>query len=111
MCHNCSVGGLTSAQAKMDPKRLLELERRMAAPREQPIVNNAVDDASLDAVQKEWQASESYSAALTLSRLSINGDSNCSIHHMGLRSLRMLRKRLVLDRSTLSKLGAVALLG
>jgi len=83
MCHNCSVGGLTSAQSKMDPKRLLELERRMAAPREQPIVNNALDDASLDAVQKEWQASKSYSAALKLSRLSINGERNCSIHHMG----------------------------
>lgn len=70
----------------MDPKRLQELDRRIAAPRDIPIDTNLstlADDASLDAVQKEWQASKTYGAALDLSRLSINGERNCSIHHAG----------------------------
>lgn len=69
----------------MEPKRLLELQRREAAPRDDgspSVINNAVDDASYDAVVQEWQASKTYSAALHLSRQSINGERNCSIHHL-----------------------------
>lgn len=83
MCQNCSFRQFSGAKSEMEPKRLLELQRRMAAPRETPVVNNAVDDESYNAVQQEWQASKSYSAALRLSRLSINGERNCSIHHLG----------------------------
>ena len=65
----------------MDPQRRQELEKRMNAPFIPD--DRGVDPITMEAGAREWYALQSYSGALSLNRLFLRGQRNCSIYHWG----------------------------